>query len=85
VILKFKAKEASAKQAPSKSSSAPASISGEEHHTSSEKALEIVKNKSQQDHSLWSTLTPTIEERAIGVFVTNYVLSLHGPSKGHCK
>lgn len=83
VIRKFKVKEARAKQLASKSFT-PALMSGEGSDTGSEESLVIVQKQLQQP-SLWHTLMPTIEERAIGFFVTNYVLSLRGPSRGHRK
>jgi hypothetical protein len=82
VVRKFKAKEARAKKAISISIT-PSSMSGEDHDTRSEESLEIAENQIQQSPSLWPVLAPTIEERGIGFFVTNYVLWSCDPSQGY--
>jgi hypothetical protein len=88
VVRKFKAKEAKAKQMR-KQSLMPASIPREDSDFGSQQSLETVQQqqqrRQQQQPNLGITLMPTIEERATGFFITNYVLSAHGPTRGHRK
>jgi len=87
VVRKFKAKEAKAKQM-SKRYPMPVSIPREDSDFGSQQSLETVQQRQQrrqQQPSLGITLMPTIEERATGFFITNYVLSAHGPTRGHRK
>lgn len=67
----------------------PASIPREDSDFGSQQSVKTVqqqlKGRQQQQPSLGITLMPTIEERATGFFITNYVLSSHGPSRGHRK
>jgi len=79
VVRKFKAKEAR-KQAALKSSQL-LSTPFEEEALSPELALEIVQQR--DPHLSFLQLAPTVEELATGFFVTNYVLSTTGPSRGY--
>ncbi|CZR58016.1 related to negative acting factor [Phialocephala subalpina] len=82
VIRKFKAKEARQKQAVSIRTKASASPTSDEDTNAEEASLEVVQ---QQDTQLdaFSLLAPSIEDRATGFFVANYVLGMNGPSRGH--
>ncbi|KAH7336400.1 hypothetical protein BKA65DRAFT_33436 [Rhexocercosporidium sp. MPI-PUGE-AT-0058] len=88
VIRKFKAREARDKQATFKTSpprpvvSSSLSLSAEDDwdHVS-DGSLEIIQREDAR-LSVFS-LAPTIEERAIGFFVANFVLGISGPSKGY--
>jgi hypothetical protein len=91
VVRKFKAKGAKANQM-SKRHPMPVSIPREDSDFGSQQSLETVQQRQQrrqqqqQQHpSLGITLMPTIDERATGFFITNYVLSAHGPTRGHRK
>jgi hypothetical protein len=89
VARKVKAREAKAKQRR-KQDSVPASIPGENSAVGPQQSPETVKwqqrrQQQLQQPSLGITLMPTIEERATGLFVTNYVLCARGPSRGHRK
>lgn len=80
VIRKFKAKEAKVKTASPKSLLV-SSIHLDEEDILDEPSIDIVR---QEDDTLSIfSLAPTIEDRATGFFVTNYVIGVHGPSRGH--
>jgi hypothetical protein len=88
VIRKFKAKEARDKKAslkvsPPQSVSSGSSSSPDEDGWDdiSDGSLEIVQRE-DVPLSVFS-LAPTIEERATGFFVANFVLGMSGPSKGY--
>ncbi|KAE8452509.1 hypothetical protein EG329_000412 [Mollisiaceae sp. DMI_Dod_QoI] len=79
VIRKFKAKEARQKEAVAKASASPP-VSYEDI-SDEEASLELVQ---QQDTQLdVFSLAPSLEDRATGFFVANYVLGMSGPSRGH--
>ncbi|TVY27183.1 hypothetical protein LHYA1_G004682 [Lachnellula hyalina] len=83
VVHKFKAREA--REAKTMASVPAIDIIRSQENAaqgSRETSLEIV----QQQDSLMSiryAVAPTIEDQATGFFIFNYVLDIHGPSKGH--
>ncbi|PVH88699.1 hypothetical protein DL98DRAFT_402566 [Cadophora sp. DSE1049] len=89
VIRKFKAKEARDKKAASLKASPPQSVSSGSSSPPdddgwddvSDSSLEIIQ-RVDAPLSVFS-LAPTIEERATGFFVANFVLGMSGPSKGY--
>ncbi|KAH6711136.1 hypothetical protein DL95DRAFT_419426 [Leptodontidium sp. 2 PMI_412] len=89
VIRKFKAKEAKEKQAATLKASPPQSVVAVGSSSSavdddwdiSDGSLEIIQRE-DAPLSVFS-LAPTIEERATGFFVANFVLGMSGPSKGY--
>jgi hypothetical protein len=80
VVRKFKAKEAKdrSKKDASKAS-LPATISPEVDESVLDQSLEVVQ---YQTHVSNFTLLPTIEDRATGFFVTNFVVNTDGKSPG---
>jgi hypothetical protein len=79
VIRKFKAKEARQKESAATKATV-ASVSDDDPDIE-EISLEIVQ---QQDTQLdIYSLAPSLEDRATGFFVANYVLGMSGPSRGH--
>lgn len=89
MIRKFKAKEAKEKQAATLKASPPQSVVAVGSSSSavdddwdiSDGSLEIIQRE-DAPLSVFS-LAPTIEERATGFFVANFVLGMSGPSKGY--
>jgi len=80
VIRKIKAKEAKAKSASPKPHTPP-SFHSDADDVQSELFVDVVR---QEDDALSIfSLAPTIEDRATGFFVTNYVIGADGPSRGH--
>ncbi|KAL2068906.1 hypothetical protein VTL71DRAFT_15244 [Oculimacula yallundae] len=88
VIRKFKAKEAREKQSISKASQPHSHSSGpsppfadDDWENVSDTSLELIPRE-DVPLSVFS-LAPTIEERATGFFLANFVLGMSGPSKGY--
>ncbi|KUJ15381.1 uncharacterized protein LY89DRAFT_111541 [Mollisia scopiformis] len=78
VIRKFKAKEAKQKEAAKTLTTPPVS---EDESNVEDASLEVAQ---QQDRQLdVFSLAPSLEDRATGFFVANYVLGMSGPSRGH--
>ena len=79
MIRKFKAKETKSKESSSHAPT-PASEAIDEIGPNSGQSLEIVQ---QQPFPPIHNLAPAIEDRATGFFVTNFVVGLSGPTRGH--
>lgn len=88
VVRKFKAREAKVRQGSAKSSTAasPVPHSVESFEPGPENFFEVVR---REDHDFPTflpptfSMLPTVEECATGFFFSNYVIGVHGPTRGH--
>lgn len=85
VIRKAKAGEVRAKQAalrssPQTSTPQTPSVTDDDDGDPSEDRIEVVDQASPLQHF---SLVPTVDERATGLFVANYVYALDGHTRGH--
>ncbi|TAQ83145.1 hypothetical protein B7494_g8530 [Chlorociboria aeruginascens] len=74
-------RKAKAKKAQRPASNSPGCLARTDG--TSDDTLEIIQQKPPQLFPAASNLSPTIEERATGFFVSNYVIGVNGPTKGH--
>jgi len=83
VIRKAKAGEVRAKQAASRASSSPHTPGAASDGDASKGGLEVVAQASASSPLHCFSLVPTVDERATGFFVANYVSGLNGATRGH--